>query len=294
MNLIKLSMVAILVGNLLFSLKGFNDAAFREKYLFHVGPIRYQRDWVRMISSGFLHGDWMHLIFNMYTFYAFADILASIFPERIEMFLLLYFGSLLGGNALALYIHRNHDDYRALGASGAVSGVVFATIALIPEMNLFFNIPGWLFAIVYTIVTIYGIKSRWGNIGHEAHLGGSIIGVILAVALAPQIVQMHPWMLLGITLPMVVFLYFLVMKPEFLLIPNYVSYQNKQFKERFSKPKVKAKPKKRKPKGTIAKTRFISQEAELNFLLDKVQTEGFEKLSASEKDRLEQLSRDLD
>ncbi|MEL7532647.1 MAG: rhomboid family intramembrane serine protease [Bacteroidota bacterium] len=294
MNPVKLSMVVILVGNLLVSLKGFNDAAFRDKYLFHVGPIRFQREWVRMFSSGFLHGDWMHLIFNMYTFYAFAEILATIFPQRIEMFLLLYFGSLLGGNALALYIHRNHDDYRALGASGAVSGVVFATIALMPEMRLFFEIPGWLFAIIYTIVTIYGIKSRWGNIGHEAHLGGSIIGVILAIALAPQILQLHPWILLGITLPMVVFLYFLVMKPEFLLIPNYMSYQNKQIKERFRKSKSTASVKKTKTKGGAAKTRFISPEAELNFLLDKVQKEGFENLTSSEKDRLEQLSRDLD
>lgn len=287
-------MVAILVGNLLFSLKGFNDAAFREKYLFHVGPIRYQRDWVRMISSGFLHGDWMHLIFNMYTFYMFADILASQQLIRLDMFLLLYFGSLLGGNALALYIHRNHDDYRALGASGAVSGVIFATIAMFPEMQLFFNIPAWLFAIVYTIITIYGIKSRWGNIGHEAHLGGSIIGVGLAIILFPQILSMHPWLLLGIVLPMVVFLYFLVMKPEFLLIPNFASYQGKQFKERFRKTKERVKPNKNKSKSTNGKTRFISKEAELNFLLDKVQKEGFEKLSPNEKDRLENLSRDLD
>lgn len=287
-------MVVILVGNLLFSLKGFNDAAFRDKYLFHVGPIRFQKEWIRMLSSGFLHGDWMHLIFNMYTFYAFGDILAIIFPTRLEMFLLLYFGSLLGGNALALYIHRNHDDYRALGASGAVSGVVFATIALWPEMELFFQIPGWLFAIVYTIITIYGIKSRWGNIGHEAHLGGSIIGVILAIALAPQILEKHPWILLGITLPMAIFLYFLVMKPEFLLIPNYMSYQNKQLKERFRKSKVQSTFKKTKPKSGTAKTRFISPEAELNYLLDKVQNEGFENLTPREKDRLEQLSRDLE
>ncbi|MFK7922785.1 MAG: rhomboid family intramembrane serine protease [Bacteroidia bacterium] len=294
MNPIKLSMVVILVGNLLISLKGFNDTAFREKYLFQIGPIRYQRDWVRMISSGFLHGDWMHLIFNMYTFYVFADILASQQLIRLDMFLLLYFGSLLGGNALALYIHRNHDDYRALGASGAVSGVIFATIAIFPEMQLFFNIPGWLFAIVYTLITIYGVKSRWGNIGHEAHLGGSIIGVGLAIVLFPQILSNHPWLLLGIVLPMAVFLGLLVMKPEFLLIPNYVSYQNKQFKERFRQTKERVKPSKKKTTFGSGKTRFINKEAELNFLLDKVQKEGFEKLSPSEKDRLEKLSRDLD
>ena len=93
---------------------------------------------------------------------------------------------------------------------------------------------------------------------------------------------------------MVVFLYFLVMKPEFLLIPNYMSYQNKQIKERFRKSKVQSTLKKTKPKGSAGKTRFLSPEAELNFLLDKVQKEGFENLTASEKDRLEQLSRDID
>ncbi|MEL6594184.1 MAG: rhomboid family intramembrane serine protease [Bacteroidota bacterium] len=296
MNLIKLATVAILVGNLLFSVKGFQDANFRERYLFHVGPIRYQKDWVRMLSSGFLHGDWMHLIFNMYTLYVFADIFSKLPLMNLVSFLLLYFGSLLGGNALALYIHRNHDDYRALGASGAVSGVVFAAIAMILEMRLFFNIPAWLFAIVYTLVTIYGIKSSWGNIGHEAHLGGSIIGVAMAIAVRPTIVQQHPILLLGIVLPMVVFLYFLVMKPEFLLIPNYLDYQKRQVSERFKRsakqPKVKSSPKtKRKPKG---QKRFISPEAELNFLLDKVQQEGYEKLSRQEKDRLEELSRKLE
>ncbi len=287
--MVNLAILFLILINVILSYQGFNKGEFRERYLFHVGSIRWKKDYLRLLSSGFFHADWMHLLFNMYALYVFGEVLEWVMT--LPVFLLLYVGSLLGGNLLALYIHRNHDDYRALGASGAVSGIVFACIALLPDIKVFFGIPGWLFAIAYTLISIYGIKSRKGNIGHEAHLGGSIVGILLAILYRPVILSLHPWILLAITLPMIVFLYLLVARPEFLLIPNYVKYESEQLRNHF---KSKAAPTSgRKAITKAGKKRFLNPEAELNSLLEKVQKEGYEQLSSAEKDRLEQLSKEL-
>jgi membrane associated rhomboid family serine protease len=291
--MVEIVTLALILANVWISWQGFSNSPFRERFLFHVGPIRHERDYIRLFSSGFLHGDWMHLIFNMYTLYVFADVLEYV-NVNIGWFLVLYFGSMLGGNLLALYIHRNHEDYRALGASGAVSGVIFACIAFLPTIRIFMQIPGWIFAIVYTLVTIYGVKSRWGNIGHEAHLGGSIVGVLLAILYRPVILELHPWILLAITLPMVLFLYVLVANPEFLLIPNFTQHKKQEFKTRFRQATEQRKQKSRTSRTPqSSKKRFKNPEDELNYLLDKVQKKGFDQLTSAEKDRLEQLSQEL-
>ena len=116
-----------------------------------------------MFTSGFLHVNWMHLIFNMIALYFFSGSLELYLgPLR---FLLIYFASLVGGDALSLFIHRNDSDYDSVGASAGVTGVIFASIALFPGMRigllfLPLAIPGWLFGLVYILYSIYGIRSR--------------------------------------------------------------------------------------------------------------------------------------
>src|ERR1700744_3993165 len=116
----------LIVANVVVSYKGFKSASFFERYCFEVDRILLYKDYKRLITAGFLHVDWNHLILNMVSLLIFSGAMTSSLGP-LE-FILVYFVSLIGGNALALVIHRNHADYRAVGASGAVCGVMFAAI----------------------------------------------------------------------------------------------------------------------------------------------------------------------
>ncbi|WP_299525903.1 rhomboid family intramembrane serine protease [Winogradskyella sp.] len=183
--------IAIIAANVIMSLKGFDDRLFFEKYKFNVGSIR-RGEQLRMLSSGFLHVDSMHLFFNMFTLYFFAN------PVIIELgrlnFIIIYFASLIFGNLLSLYFHKEEYWYSAVGASGAVTGVLYAAILLQPEMRLimFFipiEIPGYVFGIGYLLYSIYGMKNRIGNIGHDAHFGGAVGGYAVTLILMPSLFE---------------------------------------------------------------------------------------------------------
>lgn len=210
--------VLIIVANVLFSYSGFTNAELFRKYKFQVGDIIYHKEFVRLISSGFLHGDWMHLIFNMYSFYVFNSILESYIGSTTM--LIIYFGSLIGGNFLSLFIQRNNNYYSAIGASGAVSGIIFSAIVLYPGIEIYLmfipiGIPSWLFGILYVLYSMYGMKSANDNIGHEAHLGGAISGMLIAGMLFPEALLNNLQTVAMITVPMVVFLVLLITKPDF-------------------------------------------------------------------------------
>ena len=181
--------IAIIAANVIMSLKGFDDRLFFEKYKFNVGSIR-RGEQIRMISSGFLHVDTQHLLFNMLTLYFFAD--AVIFELGQFNFIIIYFASLIFGNLLSLYFHKEEYWYTAVGASGAVTGILYAAILLRPDMSLYMffvpiPLPGYIFGIGYLAYSIYGIKNRIGNIGHDAHFGGAVGGYILTLILMPSL-----------------------------------------------------------------------------------------------------------
>ena len=150
MNIVSYFMLFWSFFNVVVSLKGFNDSEFFRKYEFHIGSIR-SGEQIRMLTSGFLHGDLMHLAFNMLTLYFFAPIVIDTFGNL--NFLYVYFISLVAGSLLTMYFHKNEYYYRAVGASGAVTGIIYSSILLYPEMTLglFFiiPIPGYLFGIGY-------------------------------------------------------------------------------------------------------------------------------------------------
>jgi membrane associated rhomboid family serine protease len=220
MEKIGLLTLGIIIANGLFSYKGFSDRLFFENNLFQVNKILQDKEYKRLITSGFLHADWSHLIFNMISFYSFSGMLEShLGPVK---FLIIYFGSLLGGDMLALIIHQKHPYYRAVGASGAVCGVIFASIALFPGIEvgfLFIPVPiaGWVFGIGYALYTIYGIKSNMGNIGHEAHLGGALVGLAVAVAIEPEALEYNLKPIILTAAPSLIFIIVLIIKPEILL-----------------------------------------------------------------------------
>lgn len=211
--------LALIGANLLMTIQGFNQPYFLDKYLFQTGPILHRKEWIRLLSSGFLHADWMHFAFNMITFYSFGPLIEAVFG--VYGLLVIYFGSLLGGNALALFIHRHNDYYRALGASGAVSGIVFASILVDPTMPLYLffipiGIPAWVIGITYMAYSINGMRSRNDNIGHEAHMGGALVGLGLGIALFPALLFSEPLLVGILVIPSVLFLFLLIRDPDFI------------------------------------------------------------------------------
>ena len=184
-----MSTIALVLFNVLISLRGFNDRVFFERYLFQVGSILNAKEYIRMLSSGFLHGGMAHLAFNIIALWSFGGLVEDFLGT--VPFLILYFLSLIGGNLTSLFLHREEMYYRAVGASGAVSGVVFASILLYPQGSVYvflipFAIPSWLFGIVYLLVSIYGMRAQKDNIGHEAHFGGALSGLILTLWFQPE------------------------------------------------------------------------------------------------------------
>lgn len=198
--------IVIIVINVLFSMKGFNDFSFFEKYKFNIGGIR-RGEQVRMVTSAFLHANVPHLFFNMLTLYFFAS--AVIFQLGALNFVLIYAGSLLLGNLLSYFFHKEEYHYSAVGASGAVSGVLYAAILLQPEMSLYLMfipipIPAYVFGIGYLFYSIYGMKSGRDNIGHDAHFGGAIGGYVITLALAPTLLEMNTLMVILLAIPIIV------------------------------------------------------------------------------------------
>ncbi|MGL5112948.1 MAG: rhomboid family intramembrane serine protease [Flavobacterium sp.] len=201
MNLMLLSLILV---NVAISYKGWNDSYFFRKYEFHIGSIRAGEQ-VRMLSSGFLHVDMSHLLFNMLTLYFFAPVVIGFMGTF--SFSLVYIGSLVFGSLLTMSFHKNDYNYRAVGASGAVTGVLYSAILLQPDMmlGLFFviPIPAYLFGILYLLYSIYGMKAKNDNIGHTAHFGGAIGGYVITLVKEPQLLMQHTLMVALLAIPIV-------------------------------------------------------------------------------------------
>lgn len=200
-----MSTIFIIVATVLFSYKGFNDLYFFRKYEFHIGSIR-AGEHIRMISSGFLHADLGHLFFNMFTLYIFAPVVINYFGDF--SFILIYLISLVFGSLLTLVMHKNDYSYRAIGASGAVTGIIYSAILLQPDMmlGLFYviPIPAYLFGIGYLLYSIYGMKAQNDNIGHTAHFGGAIGGYLITIIKQPSMLEDNIFMVLLLAIPIVI------------------------------------------------------------------------------------------
>jgi len=193
-------LIALIAANAIVSYIGFNDSTFFRKYEFHIGSIRAGEQ-LRMITSGFLHADWMHLAMNMYVLWIFAP--AVIMEVGVVGFAIVYFGSLIFGSLLTLVMHKNDYSYRAIGASGAVTGVMYASILIDPDNYINF-MPGWIFGIVYLLASIYGMKAKRDNIGHTAHFGGAIGGYVITLLKLPALFIDHTQTVIVLAIPIVI------------------------------------------------------------------------------------------
>jgi membrane associated rhomboid family serine protease len=151
-----------------------------------------QHKWYQTITSGFLHADFMHLIFNMLTYYFFAFELEIVVGSG--NFIIIYFGSMILADVTSLLKHKDDYSYRSLGASGAISGVIFSYILFFPKESLYvmlvpIPIPAPIFAILYLAYCYYAARHSYDLINHEAHFWGALAGIVLTVLLEPSVVE---------------------------------------------------------------------------------------------------------
>ncbi len=184
--------------NVIASLIGFSNADFIDKTIMWPYRIKRKKQYYRFITSGFIHADFIHLIFNMFSFYFFGSAIEYYFAQYglggTASYLLLYFLALIISDIPSYLKHQNDDNYRALGASGAVSAVIFACILFQPWGTIliyFIPMPFIVFAFLYLGYCIYMSKKNLGHVNHDAHLWGSLFGLIftavLITLLSPQL-----------------------------------------------------------------------------------------------------------
>ncbi|KJS36711.1 MAG: hypothetical protein VR74_11650 [Hyphomonas sp. BRH_c22] len=179
--------LVLIAMNVIASVYAFSNPDFFDRYCFWIAPIRQGEEWHRFVTSAFLHVNGLHLFINMYVLFMFGQILEQYVGSG--GFLILYGASLLGGNLWEYADKHNQPGYRAVGASGATSGVITGFCLFFPftTLYLFFAIPMW--AIVFGIGFIVGsfILSQRDQtmVAHGAHLGGALTGLVIAMLLRP-------------------------------------------------------------------------------------------------------------
>lgn len=168
----------------------FSDPGLIDRLSFRPRAITERREYYRFITAGFVHGSVPHLLFNLFTLYFFGPFLEGVLgPLR---FMVVYFGSELSAHALTWWRHKNTPGYSAVGASGAIAGVVFAFCLFRPFQLLYvffaLPVPAWLFAIAFVVISVMAMKGKVasGGIAHEAHLGGAIGGLVLTMVVEPR------------------------------------------------------------------------------------------------------------
>jgi len=261
--------LAVIAVTSLCSFIGFRNPTFQERHLFAIQEILAGKQYDRLFTSALLHADWSHLLLNMVSLYLFGQTIE--FFLGVWKFLFIYLSAILGGNLLSLWIHRHHE-YRAYGASGGVCGTIFSYICLFPSASISnfplpVPIPAWLYAILFFIGSFLALKRQADNIGHDAHLGGAIIGLWTTAALEPQIVRSNPTVFVIVSVLSVLLFVYLARNPLFLPVVSFFTQR------KASKGLPYARP-----------------ETELDPILEKISKSGIESLTHREKAVLKSAS----
>ncbi len=252
---------------------GFRDPGYTEKFIFAPTEILACKQYYRLVTSAFLHADVRHLLTNMISLFLFGRIMESaVGPVQ---FLVIYFAAIVGGSLLSLWLHRNHE-YRALGASGGVCGMIFSYIALFPDRRIFAHmfipIPAWAYGILFLIASFVALRRRADNIGHDAHIGGAVIGLWTTGALQTWALRQNlNWFIILSGVSLALFIYFLknpMLLPSWSFLPEFGRRENAQ-------------------REVPAHRRELH---DVDAVLDKISREGVESLTAEEKAFLKNVS----
>lgn len=206
---------AIIACTTVVSIIGFGNRGLFEKNLFSVRAILVDREVYRLVTSQLFHANWAHLLFNMISLYSFGDLVERNFGPGLTA--ALYGAGALCGDLVALAIRRKNPDYSAVGASGAVCAIIFSSIFLLPGGSIYIlpfpvPIPSWVYAILFMVISLYGLGRGGSLIGHDAHIGGALAGIIGAVAQRPAVVHDNYILLAALTVPVVILLVYYIRK----------------------------------------------------------------------------------
>jgi len=188
--------ITIVIATMAVTIVAFRNERLYERLLMSVDGVLGRGEWWRMLTAGLLHADWPHLLANMFSLFAFGGWLEhSIQSWRFGM---LYGIGILVASFTSVVLHRHAADYRAVGASGGVCAVIGGSVVIYPDVGIMvfplpIPIPGWIFGSLFVIYSVVGVREQWDNVGHAAHLGGTLFGIGLMVAFYPQLALMH-WM----------------------------------------------------------------------------------------------------
>ena len=178
------------------SLYAWNNANIMNKWIMNPYSVQKYQEYYRFLTSGFLHADYGHLFFNMFSLYFFGRnveyYFSALFGEQMGgiLFAVLYLGGIIVANYPDFAKHKDDSFYNALGASGGVSAVVFSAILFSPTTGIyvyFIAMPAFVYAILYTAYSFYMSKKNTDNIGHSAHLAGAAFGIIFTLILKPDL-----------------------------------------------------------------------------------------------------------
>lgn len=183
--------ISIILLTSLISFTAFSNQKVLDDLIFYPPAITNRNQWYRFVTSGLIHADIMHLVFNMYSFYLFGDLVERAFAQIFgdsgkAIYIILYVVALVVCLLPTYMNNKNNFHYRSLGASGAVSAVIFAGIFLYPTMGMGifpipFHIPGFVFGPLYLLLSAYLAKKGHGNINHSAHIWGAVFGIVFVI-----------------------------------------------------------------------------------------------------------------
>lgn len=200
--------IIIVIATCAVSLIYMQNQEYKARYMFNAYAIRHRGQWYRFFSGAFLHADLAHLLFNMLALYSFGQFVEdgfrqeTLFGPRFGslMYAVMYVTAIPVSSLFSFFKHQHNPRYNALGASGAVSAVVYTAILFQPlgEVQFFFvPIRSWIFGILYLIVSWVMARRNVGNIGHDAHFFGSVYGLIFPLIFFPWLGERFVQMLLG-------------------------------------------------------------------------------------------------
>ena len=189
--------IIIIAVTVIVSVMAWNNYSLMDRWIMNPYKVETRREYYRLITSGFLHADWGHLIFNMLSFYFFAgyieQVFGMLFGNSGPIYLIgFYLAAILVSDIPTFLKHRNDPGYNSLGASGGVSAIIFAAILFQPliSISLLFipiGIPGFIFGPLYLAYSYYESRRGAGNINHDAHFYGALFGVVFMVIVYPQV-----------------------------------------------------------------------------------------------------------
>lgn len=186
--------LTIIIVTCIVTLAGFKNGKVVDELIFWPPAINKNHQYYRFITCGLIHADYMHLIFNMLTLYFFGTFMEAHYQGELGLqkwyYLALYIGALIVSNIPTYLKHRNDYNYRSLGASGAVSAVLFAFILLYPWQQiivLVFPVPAIVYGALFLVYSAYMSRKGGDNVNHDAHFYGALFGILFTIFVSPGV-----------------------------------------------------------------------------------------------------------